>query len=264
MDFGQRIKNLRLERGYTQHDISIKLGVSTVTVSAWERGSKKPSLTTLISLGQLFSVSIDALLGLNAYKQSVGNAFLSAEEANFLQNYRRLDKFGKKTVETVCLVELERVGNSQTPPAEVDATKIAYIPRYLSPSAAGMSAILDCNEFEMIPVGANTPANADFAINIQGDSMNPYIHDGDTVFVKRTEEISVGDVGIFCVDGAIYCKQYYKEDDGTLILASANPVLKNTNVIIPPDSNSTVKCYGVVLLNQHIELPSYLFARENS
>ncbi len=260
MDLGQRIKSLRLERGYTQHDVSIELGISTVTISAWERGSKKPSLTAIVSLGQLFNISVDALLGLDTLKQSTDNAFLSTEEINFLQNYRRLDKYGKKTVETVCSIELERIYALQTPQTKTNTAKVAYIPRYLSPSAAGISAILDYNDFEMIPVGENVPINADFAINIQGNSMSPYIHDGDTVFIKRTEEVSVGDVGIFCVDGAVYCKQYYKGNDGTLILASANPDLKNTNVIIPPDSNSTVKCYGVVLLNRRIGLPSYLFA----
>lgn len=41
MDFGQRLKNLRLERGYTQQDLSSAVGVSTVAVRSWEHNTKK-------------------------------------------------------------------------------------------------------------------------------------------------------------------------------------------------------------------------------
>ena len=45
MDFGQRLKNLRLERGYTQQDLSSAVGVSTVAVRSWEHNTKKPTWT---------------------------------------------------------------------------------------------------------------------------------------------------------------------------------------------------------------------------
>lgn len=45
MDFGQRLKNLRLERGYTQQDLSSAVGVSTVAVRSWEHNTKSRTWT---------------------------------------------------------------------------------------------------------------------------------------------------------------------------------------------------------------------------
>lgn len=82
---------------------------------------------------------------------------------------------------------------------------------------------------------------------------------GIVVYVKKDEELSIGDVGIFCVDGAMYCKQYFLDDEGNLILVSANPDLKHTNIFVSADSGSSVRLCGKVLLNQRVELPDYLF-----
>lgn len=134
-----------------------------------------------------------------------------------------------------------------------------YIPRYTTPSAARMSIPLDGDDFEMILVDDKVPAAADFAVSIQGDSMYPYIHDGDTVYVKKNAELSIGDVGIFCVDGAMYCKQYYLDENRNLILLSANPRLKHTNVFVDAEGGSDVRCYGKVLLDCRVELPNYIY-----
>ena len=111
----------------------------------------------------------------------------------------------------------------------------------------------------MILVDNSVPDEADYAVNIQGNSMFPYIHDGDMVYVKKDAEMAIGDVGIFCVDGAMYCKQYYVDENGNLELVSANPELRNTNVFVSSDSGSSVKCYGKVLMGFKLELPDYLF-----
>lgn len=178
-----------------------------------------------------------------------------------------LDRHGRKVVETVCLLEKSRV-ESETKVSNVTKPMVLlekekspsrYIPRYSTPSAAGYSVPLDGDDFEMILVDDTVPADADFAVGIQGNSMSPYIHDGDTVYVKKDCDLSVGDVGIFCVDGAMYCKQYYIDDNKNLILVSANPRLRHTNVFVDADSASEVRCYGRVLLDFKVNLPDYLF-----
>lgn len=53
---GQRIKELRLERELTQFDLALKLGVTAVTVSRWERDFKPPSDLNRVRLGRFFGV----------------------------------------------------------------------------------------------------------------------------------------------------------------------------------------------------------------
>lgn len=121
---------------------------------------------------------------------------------------------------------------------------------------------MDGVDFEMIPVTDEVPASADYAVNIQGDSMEPYIHDGDMVYVQKDAELDIGDVGIFSVDGSMYCKQYYVDEEHNLKLLSANPALRRSNVYVSADSGSFVKCCGKVLLGRKIPLPDYMFEDE--
>lgn len=266
MDFGQRLKNLRLERGYTQQDLSSAVGVSTVAVRSWEHNTKKPNMDALIALGRFLNTSIDTLLDIQPKGSEQNYTFiLSPAEKRFLQNYRELDSHGKKIVNTVCSLEKERIDLAAKPKNRSKVIQLAntererYIPRYTTPSAAGTSVPLDGADFEMILVDNSVPDEADYAVNIQGNSMFPYIHDGDMVYVKKDAEMAIGDVGIFCVDGAMYCKQYYVDENGNLELVSANPELRNTNVFVSSDSGSSVKCYGKVLMGFKLELPDYLF-----
>ena len=87
--------------------------------------------------------------------------------------------------------------------------------------------------------------------------MSPCVNDGDTVFVQRTADLQNGDVGIFCVDGAMYCKQFYKGPLGDLWLVSLNENRRSSNVHVSAESNSTVTCFGKVILGFRQSLPGY-------
>lgn len=265
MDFGQRLKNLRLERGYTQKELGSAIGVSVVAIRSWEKNSKKPAMDALLSLGRTLNVSMDTLMDFRIGDVSNSCLVLSPTEKSLLKNYQLLDFHGRKVVDTICAIELERVSSVRQRPEpkkiinieEARATR--YMPHYTSPSAAGFSVPLDGADFSMMPVNDSVPDTADYAVDIQGNSMEPYIHDGDMVYVQKDAELSIGDVGIFCVDGAMYCKQYYLDDERNLILVSANPDLRNSNVYVAADSGRSVSVCGKVLLDHRIELPDYLF-----
>ncbi len=122
------------------------------------------------------------------------------------------------------------------------------MPHYTTPSAAGFNVTLDGTDFEMMLTDDTVPEDADYTVDIQGNSMDPYIHDGEMVFVKKDSDLAVGDIGIFCVDGAMYCKQYYLDKDNNLILVSANPDLRHTNIFVLADSGISVMTCGKVLL----------------
>ena len=261
MSINDRIKGLRLQKSITQQEFAKQIGVSVVSVQCWERGTKNPSMTAIILMAEYFNVTTDYLLGVTNRPSDA--LPLSLAEQKLLESYRNLDSFGRKMVDTVCSLEQSRIiaekqsHDNEIAQIAVKESPCRYIPRYSTPSAAGSSVPLDGDDFEMILVDNNTPYDADFAVGIQGNSMMPYIHDGDTVYVKRNCEIDIGDVGIFCVDGAMYWKQYYVDMEGNLTLVSANPRLKHTNVYVSADSGSSVTCYGKVLLEKKIKLPSY-------
>ena len=223
-------------------------------------------MDALICIAEALKISLDVLLDINIDAKPHKTVILSPEERTLLKQYRRLDDYGQRMVDTVCRMEYARTEESrkQKPAPNVvelhpNVKRDRFIPHYSTPAAAGTSVPLDGTDFEMILVDDSVPAQADYAVNIQGDSMYPYIKDGDMVYVQKDVELSIGDVGIWCVDGAMYCKQYYIDEERNLTLVSANPELSYTNVYVSADCGSSVKLCGKVLLGRKIGLPDYLF-----
>lgn len=105
------------------------------------------------------------------------------------------------------------------------------IPLYNSPAAAGYAAPVLDEDFTYIPADESVPRGADFAVRIQGDSMEPYIHDESVVYVNR-DPLADGDVGIFCVDGAMLCKQYHRDALGMTYLFSLNRARADADVVL--------------------------------
>ena len=155
--------------------------------------------------------------------------------------------------------ELLRYGRalSQNPRYRAAKPKITYIKHYLTAAAAGYAAPIEGEDYELIERPADAPAQADFCISIAGDSMAPWIPDGSLVYVRRDSPLEEFDVGVFFVDGDVLCKQYCTDSFGTLYLLSANPRREDANRIIPRSSDSTVVCFGKVLLKRKLPKPIY-------
>ena len=103
-------------------------------------------------------------------------------------------------------------------------------------------------DFDYVPVTDEVPSAAEFAVRIQGDSMTPYIVDGSLVYVNR-DPLKNGDVGIFCVDGDMLCKQYYKDPFGNVYLFSLNRARADADVLMTPSSGRSLVCFGRVILH---------------
>ena len=61
--FSIRLKNLRIQNGYTQKEMAENLGTSQPSYQNWEKGTRKPSRITLQQIANFFNVSTDFLLG---------------------------------------------------------------------------------------------------------------------------------------------------------------------------------------------------------
>ena len=59
----------------------------------------------------------------------------------------------------------------------------------------------------MIKVDTREYPKADYAIQVNGDSMQPTYYDGDTLIVERYAIPAQGQTGIFIVDGMGYVKR---------------------------------------------------------
>jgi len=62
MVFGEKLKNERKNKGWSQDELAEKLYVSRQSISKWENGQNYPSIETIIKVSDLFGVTIDELL----------------------------------------------------------------------------------------------------------------------------------------------------------------------------------------------------------
>ena len=59
---GEKIKNLRLEKGFSQEELAEKLSVVRQTVSKWEKGRSLPDSDMLLKIAEVFDTSVGELL----------------------------------------------------------------------------------------------------------------------------------------------------------------------------------------------------------
>ena len=69
------------------------------------------------------------------------------------------------------------------------------------------------------------------------------------------DPLTNGDVGIFCVDGDMLCKQYVRDKLGMVYLFSLNRARADADVVLPRDSGRSMVCFGRVLLPSRPKIP---------
>ncbi|MBT3879527.1 MAG: helix-turn-helix transcriptional regulator [Candidatus Scalindua sp.] len=93
---GQRITLLRKERGYTQKELSGKIGITQKLLSAYEVNRLKLSAEMAIRLASALEVSVDELFGLKSQKN--GNSKPSLKILRRLKKIESLPTSEQKTL----------------------------------------------------------------------------------------------------------------------------------------------------------------------
>ena len=64
---GERLKELRTEKGMTQKELADALGINSVTYLHYEKSQREPPLSLLVEMAEYFDVTTDYLLGKTDY-----------------------------------------------------------------------------------------------------------------------------------------------------------------------------------------------------
>lgn len=156
--------------------------------------------------------------------------------ANIAKRYGCLDDHGKRMVCAVVSEEERRIQALQKPAPEDNVIRVHWNNQ---PASAGEGFDLSDEHMHQWTVRYNElTRKADFCLDVQGHSMEPKFHDGDTVLIRQQPAVDVGEVGLFIVDGKGFIKK-----QGPDHLISLNPESKD----IWPGEYSDVRCVGKVL-----------------
>lgn len=242
MDVGERINVYRKQAGLTIDQLAERSGVSRGTLNKITGGeTKSPTLAVMSAIAGALDRSLDDLAG----KERAG---VSREAETLARDFDSLDGHGKRMVRTVVGEEKRRMDALAA--AKGPAMKV--IPLLGNAFAAGRGDPDFGNPWEDFPVPADS--GADFAVRINGNSMEPYLHDG-AVALGQKRAPRDGEVAALLVDGEFLCKQVCQDVMGNLYLFSLNRARKDADQTIGYDSERSVSCFGTILM-ERVPLPT--------
>lgn len=79
-EIGFKIAKLRKGKNMTQMELADALGISFQAISNWERGESMPDIAKLVSLSQIFDVSVDEILGNDRIAKTVSELASGTEK----------------------------------------------------------------------------------------------------------------------------------------------------------------------------------------
>ena len=220
-----------------QKQLTDYLGLKKTAFTDWKNGKSNSYRKYLIEISKYFNVSIDYLV-----YGTEKNTVLTDSEKELLNLFKALSEVDKIRVieraETLVEIAAQKA-------AEESAQNKAAAPKHRTmelfdlPASAGTGVYLSSNYSAPISV-LSTPESeqADYAVRISGDSMQPDFCDGDIALVESCEEVEVGEIGIFILDGESFIKEL---GDGCLISHNA----KYSDIQLR--EYDTVTCRGRVL-----------------
>ncbi len=234
MDWLDEIKKRKKEKGLTNEALAERSGISVGTLNKLLSGaSADPKLSTLLPLSSALGCSLDEMLGKTKSEQEV----LPPELAG---KYTQLDHDGKEEVAHTINKEYMRMCKERMDtPYSLDTAAVRKLRLYSTPASAGTGSYLFGDDYTEISVyaGAKTE-EADFAVRVYGDSMMPRYENGDILLVAGADDIAVGELGIFSLNGESYFKKY-----GGDRLISFNQNYKD----IPLAESDEFVCFGKVI-----------------
>lgn len=192
-------------RNMTPKELSNKTNIPKSSISQYMSGYAKPKDERLYLMSQALNVDPTWLLGYDVEMENNE----TKEEAINCNNIYKLDK-----------IKLPMLGKV----------------------ACGEPIYADEERESYIMVG--TDIKADFCLQCQGDSMiNARIHDGDIVFVKKTDIVENGAIAVVIIDDEATLKRFfYYHEQNLVILKPENP--KYQDIILTGEQLNQVKVIG--------------------
>ena len=203
----QRLRELRDALGYTKRELVSHLPLNYTTYANYESGERMPNSEILMTLANFHNVSVDFLMGLTDSRKRIDDVQkVTDSEYRHICMYRSLDDHGKRLVDFVMKSESER---RRIPPGcRQEHVGLQVFNQHAS---AGLGNYLDDysdSDYELKRFVADSiSTKADFAVRLQGDSMEPKYKDGDIVCVKSAPRVDPEQIGIFVYENEAFCKR---------------------------------------------------------
>lgn len=248
-NIGERLYEVRKQKGLTQQQFADELGCSRQTISCYEKNENLDKIYDFLQVCERLGEDADYII---TGKKCSNGKEITPKEKKILSAYKNLTDSDRRVVNFIFNIKQEEpVQYSDSTNKLINMGEIIFIDTYPQPVSAGKGNIyIDDNPVPKLYPATPTSSKADYCARISGDSMYPDYLDGDFVYVDKTKELNNDDIGIFFYDGEAYCKKYY-EDKNIKKLLSLNPDQERYSPIII--ENDTFEVQGKVIGRFHAD-----------
>lgn len=206
MTLGQRIRQLRLEHGFSQEELGAKIGVQKAAINKYETG-------TVVNLKPAIIEGLaKALYTTPAYLMGWEDSFavLSGSEIEILR----------------------------------DPPRITAMRPIVATAKAGWNGAVQAEYEGMRPVTDLANPEEYVWIRVSGDSMEPVLQDGDYILVHLQNSAENGNIVVAIVDGDEATIKRFERQNGIVLLKPENRQYPTR--LLTGDALETLYIYGVV------------------
>lgn len=219
MDFGERVVEARVALGFNQSEFAKEIALAAQSLARYEKNKVKPSVEFITKLTDMFNIN--------------SNWLLTGKGEMLLDNNSNLP-----SIPGTALSE--------------DVVSINYYPDVYA--AAGYGAIngnvkseimnfdrkfieqfLNVRRFDLLDI-----------IHITGDSMEPFIQNGETVILERNKEARNGETVIALINGETYVKRYQADPFKKWIRLISDNKLYGDITLSTPEHMQALSIVGIV------------------
>ena len=236
------LKLLREQKNLTKKQVADAIEVTERAYITYEYGQRDVSTGTLQKLADFYGVTTDYLLGRPDAKAPADpiDKLMTVDEMekDLLREWLSLDEASRKSFLDVLRKIVAADQKRQTAASKRAAYLLHRLSRHKVSAGLGYNLDDDDNWQEAEVVETAAVHQADFAVEVDGDSMEPDYLNGDILLVQSTPTIEVGEVGVFTLNGDGYVKEL---GEGELL--SRNPEYDP----IPIHESDSLRCWGRVI-----------------
>jgi repressor LexA len=227
-ELGRRLRQLREDRGLYQSDLAKIFEKSQSAIGKYENETLQLDYEMLRKYAEYFNVTIDYLLGKvekpNEYNIEIPD-FNSNEPILLSVDRSEINEFTKEKWSRIikAAVEIVENGNYKIIPKDnsIPAGPLHKIPIIGSVRCGYGGAAIE----EHIGYDFSDVKNPEefFFLEVNGDSMEPQIQEGDLALVHRQPDVENGELAVVVINGEEgTLKKVIKKDNGTYILQAFN------------------------------------------
>jgi len=210
MGLGERIRGRRKHLKMNQDEFADRAGVVRQTVSSWENNVFVPEGKKLEKVASALNTSVAYLLG----------EVDDPAPPRFDGRITSVESEPQKHTEMTSQSTLHSIDSLTWIPVISPEVKV-------SAGAGNCCEEIVWEEIDRFPlfdgkIAALYSDNGLLSIYVDGDSMEPQIHDGDLVIFKKSHEWVSGNIVVVCLDGRLMVKGIVKGPEGETRLRSLN------------------------------------------